>query len=172
MFTLAEYERWKAERQENGVGAAQVVIGSVNEKPDDLAGDLMLANEFGKATGNPVPPLPLVKEYRNVFQEAVEREKNKTILSGAPVLTEWLRDPENATLARDDLTGLSWWETAFLSPSISGWRMRLRSAPMTRTGRSGISWAMKWRSAILPAKWQAQPICPVPMISFGPARGS
>ncbi|RWO35679.1 MAG: hypothetical protein EOS08_03520, partial [Mesorhizobium sp.] len=110
LTTMADYNAWKAKQQQNGVGAAQVVLGSVNEKPDDLAGDLNLANEFGKATGNPVPPLPMVREYRNVFQQKIEEQKNKTILSTAPRLTEWLRNPDNATLARDDLENLSWFE--------------------------------------------------------------
>lgn len=110
MDTIADYNNWKARQQQNGVGAAQVVLGAVEEQPDELAGDLNLANEFGKTTGNPVPPVPLVKEYRNVFQEAIERKRSETILSKSPVLTEWLRNPENAALARDDLQNLSWFE--------------------------------------------------------------
>lgn len=110
MDTIADYNAWKARQQQNGVGAAQVVIGSVNENPDEIAGDLNLASEFGKVTGSPVPPVPMVKEYRNVFQEAIEREKSKTILSKSPVLTEWLRNPDNAAIARDDLENLSWFE--------------------------------------------------------------
>ncbi|ESX70658.1 hypothetical protein X759_21720 [Mesorhizobium sp. LSHC420B00] len=110
MDTIADYNAWKDKQQQNGVGAAQVVLGSVNEKPDEIAGDLNLANEFGKATGNPVPPLPMVREYRNVFQQKIEEQKNKTILSSKPRLTEWLRSPDNAALARDDLQNLSWFE--------------------------------------------------------------
>ncbi|MER9628386.1 hypothetical protein [Mesorhizobium sp. M0296] len=110
MDTIADYNAWKDKQQQSGVGAAQVVLGSVNEKPDEIAGDLNLANEFGKATGNPVPPLPMVREYRNVFQQKIEEQKNKTILSSAPRLTEWLRSPDNAALARDDLQNLSWFE--------------------------------------------------------------
>lgn len=110
MDTIAEYSAWKAKRQQNGVGAAQVVLGSVNAKPDEVAGDMNLASEFGKVTGNPVPPLPLVQENRGILQGIIEREKNKTVLSRSPVLTEWLRNPENAAVARDDLENLSWFE--------------------------------------------------------------
>lgn len=110
METLADYERWKSSRQQNGVAAAQVVLGSVEDAPDQVAGDLNLANEFGKVTGNPVPTTSLVKEYRSVFQQAVEREKSKTVLSVSPRLTEWLRNPENAALSRDDLDNMSWFE--------------------------------------------------------------
>ncbi|QND53457.1 hypothetical protein HB779_17350 [Phyllobacterium sp. 628] len=113
MDTIADYNSWKASKQQSGVGAANVVLGSATDAPDQVAGDLNLANEFGKVTGSPVPPAPLVKEYRNIFQQKIEEQKNKTILSNAPRLTEWLRTPENAAVAKDDLSGLSWWETAF-----------------------------------------------------------
>lgn len=107
---MADYEAWKAQKQTAGVGAASVVLGSVEDAPDQVAGDLTLAADFGKATGNPVPTLPMVKEYRNVFQQRIEEAKNKTVLSRSPRLTEWLRDPENAALAKDDVAGLSWFE--------------------------------------------------------------
>ncbi|RUX02449.1 hypothetical protein EOA35_14560, partial [Mesorhizobium sp. M8A.F.Ca.ET.023.01.1.1] len=110
MDTIEDYNAWKAKQQQSGVGAAQVVLGSVNEQPDQAAGDMHLANEFGKVTGNPVPPLPMVREYRNVFQQKIEEQKAKTILSAAPRLTEWLRNPDNATIAKDDLQNLSWFD--------------------------------------------------------------
>ncbi|MGJ5032263.1 hypothetical protein ACQR1I_35875 [Bradyrhizobium sp. HKCCYLS2038] len=112
MDTIADYTAWKAKQQQTSVEAATAVLSSLDASPDQVAGDLNLANDFGKATGNPVPPAPMVQEYRPVFQQAIEREKNRTILSNAPRLTEWLRNPENAAVARDDLSGLSWWETA------------------------------------------------------------
>jgi len=112
MDTIADYTAWKAKQQQNGVEAASTVLSAVEGSPDEVAGDLNLASEFGKVTGNPVPPAPMVSEYRPVFQQAIEREKNRTILADAPRLTEWLRNPENAAVARDDLQGLSWWETA------------------------------------------------------------
>lgn len=111
MDTLADYEAWKAKQQQSSVGAASVVLSATDGKPDEIASDLNLANEFGKATGNPIPPLPLVQEARSVFQAEIERQKNSTILSQSPRLAEWLRNPENASVAKDDLSGLSWWET-------------------------------------------------------------
>lgn len=109
--TIAEYlARTQREQQNATVGAATVVIGATQEAPDEVAGALNLANEFGKLTGQPVPPTPMVKEYRNVFQQKVEEAKAKTILSGAPKLADWLRNPENAALAKDDLDNLSWWD--------------------------------------------------------------
>lgn len=111
MDSIASYEAWKAQQQKKRVGAATVVLGASDTTPDQLAGDLNLASEFGKVTGNPIPPAPMVSEYRSVFQSAIEKTRAETILSSSPRLTEWLRNPENATLAKDDLEGLSWWET-------------------------------------------------------------
>lgn len=111
MNTLADYETWKSKQQQDGVGSANVVLSATDGNPDQVAGDLNIASEFGKATGNPVPPLPLVQEHRSVFQAEIARQKNSTILSKSPRLTEWLRNPENASVSKDDLQGLSWWET-------------------------------------------------------------
>ncbi|TIW83437.1 MAG: hypothetical protein E5V52_10880, partial [Mesorhizobium sp.] len=108
MPTIADYNAWKAKQEQNTAGAAQIVIGSQEDKPDQVAGDMHLANEFGKVTGNPVPPLPMVREYRNVFQQKIEESKNTTILSASPKLADWLRNPDNAAVARDDVENLSW----------------------------------------------------------------
>ncbi len=110
MDSLSDYEAWKNKQQENNVGAASVVLSSAADTPDQAASDFKLANDFGKVTGNPVPPQPLVKEFRNVFQQKIEEAKNKTILASSPRLTEWLRNPDNASVARDDLSNLSWFE--------------------------------------------------------------
>lgn len=110
MVSIAEYDAWKAKQEQSNVGAASVVLSASEAKPDEVAGDMRLANDFSKATGNPVPPAPLVREYRNVFQAEIERQKSTTILSNAPRLTEWLRNPDNAAVARDDLENLSWVE--------------------------------------------------------------
>lgn len=111
MDTLADYTAWRTRKWQESTEAATAVLDATEGRPDEVAGDLNLANEFGKTTGNPVPPPPLVAEYRGLFQQAIEREKNRTILSGSPVLAEWLRNPENASVAKDDLSGLSWYET-------------------------------------------------------------
>jgi len=106
MNTIADYIEWKLRKQQAVANAANIVLQSSQGSPDEIAGDLNLANEFGKVTGNPVPPLPMVQEYRSVFQQKIEEARNKTILSNAPRLADWLRDPENAALSRDDLERL------------------------------------------------------------------
>ncbi len=98
------------DRQKAAVGAAGVVLSSVTDAPDQVAGDLKLANEFGKVTGNPVPPAPMVKEYRPMFQQEIERRNAAAVLADAPTLTDFIRNPENAALARDDLSALSAWD--------------------------------------------------------------
>lgn len=110
MKTLADYEAWKSRQQQNGVGAAKVVLGSVDDAPDAIAKDMTLGSDFAKATGNPKPPLSMVKQYRPVFERQVEQAKASAILSSSPLLAEWLRNPENAGVARDDLDNLSWFE--------------------------------------------------------------
>jgi len=108
MPTVEDYNAWKAKRQQQNVAAANIVIGSTaDRKPDAVAGDMALATEYAKTTGNPAPPLSMVQENRSIFQQAIEREKNSTILANAPRLTEWLRNPENAVVAKDDLENLS-----------------------------------------------------------------
>lgn len=130
MDTIADYTAWKAKQQQTGVNAANVVLSTTEGKPDEVAGDLNLANEFGKVTGGSVPPTPLVKEYRNVFQQRIEEERNKTILSSAPRLTEWLRNTDNAAVAKDDLQNLSWWETV-LGATSNALSRGVRRLPMS-----------------------------------------
>lgn len=110
MVSLADYDAWKSKQDQANVGAANVVLSATDVKPDEAAGDMRLASDFASATGNPVPPMPMVREYRNVFQAEIERQKATTILSNAPRLTEWLRNPDNAAIARDDLENMSWLE--------------------------------------------------------------
>lgn len=110
MDTIADYDAWKSKQQQATAAAAGIVLDTINVKPDELAGDLQLAQEYAKQTGRPTPPLPLVQENRSIFQQQIERKRNSSILSSSPMLAEWLRKPDNAALARDDLEGLSWFE--------------------------------------------------------------
>ncbi|MBA8904879.1 hypothetical protein [Aminobacter ciceronei] len=110
MDTLADYDAWKSKQQQATAAAAGIVLDTINVKPDEIAGDLQLAQEYARTTGRPTPPLPLVQENRSIFQQQIERKRNSSILSSSPMLAEWLRKPENSALARDDLEGLSLWE--------------------------------------------------------------
>lgn len=116
METIADFlARTARERQERDVAAAGIVISTTDKNPDQVAGDLSLANDWARETGKPMPPLPLVEEYRPVFQQQIEAKRNSTILSSSPKLAEWLKNPQNAALARDDLADLSYWERNVLN---------------------------------------------------------
>lgn len=116
MLSVADYEAWKAKQQQAKAKASAFLVGQVDGNPDQLAGDLKLATDYSAATGAPKPPAPMVGEYRSVFQAAIDKTRAETILSRSPRLTDWLRNPENATLAKDDLESLSFWESTAIIP--------------------------------------------------------
>lgn len=116
MESISEFlARTASERQQQNVAAGSMVVGSVEDKPDAVAGTLNLADEYAKLTGKPVPPAFVVQSNPTVFQKEIERIKASTALSRAPALAEWVRDPQNAALAKDDLEGLSGVETLITS---------------------------------------------------------
>jgi hypothetical protein len=113
MPTIAEYEAWKAGKQANEAGKANIVLSQpFPSEPDQFAADTMLAREAGDILGNPVP-MSLVQDTgtRSVFEQIIAEKKRSTVLTQSPRLSEWLRAPDNAAVARDNLEGLSWWET-------------------------------------------------------------
>jgi hypothetical protein len=128
--TIADYEKWKTQQASATAGAANFILGTIQENPDEIANNLKVADEFGRVTGKPIPPTSMVKEYRNDFQKVIEQKKNSTILSSSPRLSEWLRNPENAGIARDDIEGLSWWEGG-LGASSRALSRGIRSIPQS-----------------------------------------
>lgn len=116
MDTVADYEAWKARQRQQGVASANAVIASQTQTPDAAAGTLNLAQDYAKATGRPVPPTPLVQANQPDFQRLLDEKRNSTILSSAPQLARWLQQPDNATVAKDDLGNLSWWEQVAIVP--------------------------------------------------------
>lgn len=111
MESISEFiARTARERQERDAAAAGVVISTVDKNPDQVAGDMALAQQWAQETGNPMPPMPLVEEYRPVFQQQIEAKRNSTVLSQNPKLAAWLRDPQNAALAKDDVENMGAFE--------------------------------------------------------------
>lgn len=149
MAGLADYEAWQAKREQSKVGAASLVVISQEQTPDQVAGDLNLASEYGRVTGQPVPPAPMVNEYRSVFQAAIDKKRAETILTSSPRLTEWLRNPENAGVSRDDLDGLSWWETGFGAAWNATKRGSMRAGPQFYNQAQANRYARQARDANL-----------------------
>lgn len=109
--SISDFIRKQAQQQQlNTVGAASIVLDTVEQKPDEVAGALNLADEYASETGGPRPPVEFVQEYGNVLKKEIERKRTGTILSGAPKLADWVRDPVNAALAKDAIKELSWFE--------------------------------------------------------------
>ncbi|MSX01584.1 MAG: hypothetical protein F2813_00310 [Actinobacteria bacterium] len=111
MESLSEFLRRSADdTAQRTVEAAQIVIGADPVKPEEAAADLTTATDFAKLTGNPSPPLPVVREHRNVFAGLIEEKRRASALAQAPKLADWLRDPDNAAISKDDLDNLSGFE--------------------------------------------------------------
>lgn len=147
IIEISDYEQWKQQQAQRTAAGANVVLGSIDTKPDDVAGDMNLGQEFAKTTGQPVPPLPLVTEYRPVFQQAIERSRNATILSGSPMLASWLKKPENAAIARDDLEGLAAIEGMVRRPAKTEYTTE-ELARMAPAGRMSDAFGMGQARAI------------------------
>jgi Large polyvalent protein associated domain 22 len=104
------YQASTLRQSQNGVGAAQVVINSLEDSPDEVAANLKLAGDFARETGNPPPALSMVKLYKPVFERELEKARAGTALSSTKLLGNWMRNPENAAVARDDLENMSVFE--------------------------------------------------------------
>lgn len=106
--------------------AARVGTGLsiMDTDPETLAKSLALGRELGLPSG-------VVQAAPDIFAKQAEQRRNTTALSSAPRLTDWLRDPTNAGLAKDDVENLTWWEKnagAFGRATGRGFR-RLTAAP-------------------------------------------
>lgn len=104
MTSLAQYERWKSERQRSRVGAANVTLTDAQTyNPDQFAGDVRLGKAFGVTPG-------IAAEGRDRLADKLQARRNETILGASPLLTQWLGNPENARTSWDDIDNLSWFE--------------------------------------------------------------
>lgn len=100
----AGFLQWRQKQQEQAAGAASVVLDDATQtNPDQFAQDVQLGKSLG------LPP-DLASTGRDVFAKKLRQQKNALILSSAPVLSTWLRDPVNARVAHDDVENLGWFE--------------------------------------------------------------
>jgi len=100
-----DYFEWAAkQRRAQGTLAAKV-MESVKDKPDDLAGVYNIARGFEKISGI-MPSLSMAKQFAPDFEREIIREQNMRILANTPKLSLWMRNPDFAGLAKDDVENL------------------------------------------------------------------
>jgi len=104
--TLPSYEEWARQQRLKQGTAAQLVMESVKDDPNAVAQVLKVARQFGQMSGN-TPPFTMAKQFQSDFEREIVRQKNLEILKNTPRLALWLRNPEFAGLAKDDLKNLS-----------------------------------------------------------------
>ena len=144
METYAEYvARMKKQEQDRNAAAAGVVLSTVEKSPDEVAGDIRLADEFSRETGKPKPPLDMVSENRSVFQQEVDRQKTTKLLNYNPKLAEFVRDPVNAALFKDSLEEMSFLEQYVAQPFRSGVEDIAMSNPASRAVARGTATYLK-----------------------------
>lgn len=114
MDSMDDYLKWKAKRQKVATATAVEGLRADFPEPPDKTGQMMQLGEmYAQETGNRQPDVPMVREYGTLFEKELQAKRAEKILAKSPMLAEWLRQPDNAAIGRDDLDGLSWWETGF-----------------------------------------------------------
>lgn len=95
---------------------AGLVVSTTQDSPDEVANDRRLARQFSATTGKPTPPTPLVKQFRPLFKQHLDQSWASTSLRSAPLLSQFMLDPEVAAMAKDDIDSMSWWERTYTKP--------------------------------------------------------
>lgn len=93
---------------------ANLSIAAAGRTPDEAAKDFNTAHTFAKVTGNPVPPIPVVRDFRGDFENKISEFERLNVLTASPRLASWLSHPENsdrAPIVADDLKHLGYWES-------------------------------------------------------------
>jgi hypothetical protein len=158
--TLEDNNDGPDEQHRANVGVALVHLNTSEDEPGDVADRMRLGQSFSETTGNPLPPLPVMKGNEALFQQAIDDKLNATILQQAPRLAGWLAaDPTNAALAKDSVHDLAWWEK-HAQDATSGSGL---FADGTTTAASGPSPA--FAGAAAPATPQAIPGEPFPNVT-------
>lgn len=104
MDNMQPYDDWK--RRQQGAAAASYIQSS-DENPDEVADNLNFAREYSERTGNPLPTLSMVREYRPTFQRIMDETRDKALLSTARKTATWYgENPKAILLAKDDVYNL------------------------------------------------------------------
>jgi hypothetical protein len=102
-------------RSQQDTATKQVAFSLTQDKntdPDQYAADIKLGQSLSV-------PTSLASQYRDTFAQKLEQKRNETILSTSPKLANWIKEPDNAKVAKDDVQALSWWEQ-FSKGALSG----------------------------------------------------
>ncbi|MBY3055033.1 hypothetical protein HF263_02930 [Rhizobium leguminosarum] len=100
-------------QEQQSANIANFSIAAPGRTPDEAAKDFNTAHTFAKVTGNPVPPIPVVRDYRPDFESKISEFERLNALTASPRLASWLSHPENsdrAPIVADDLKPLGFWE--------------------------------------------------------------
>lgn len=104
MDNMQPYDDWK--RRQQGAAAASYIQSS-DENPDEVADSLNFARQYSERTGNPLPTLSMVREYRPTFQRIMDETRDKALLSTARKTATWYgENPMAVLLAKDDVYNL------------------------------------------------------------------
>ena len=104
MDSMQPYDVWKRRQQS---AAAASYIQSSDEDPDEVADSLNFARQYSERTGNPLPTLSMVREYRPTFQRIMDETRDKALLSTARKTATWYgENPMAVLLAKDDVYNL------------------------------------------------------------------
>jgi hypothetical protein len=147
MADMDDLDTWIANQDKQTAAQANVAISSAGQTPDETAKDFNTAHEFAKVTGNPLPPIPMVKDNRSDFQKAIDSTNQFNVLAASPRLSSWLTNPDNtdvSNITADDLANLSWYEkagndAAEVAKGIPGGAVSGTGNVMEGVGRLGAS---------------------------------
>ncbi len=105
MSEFERYQAWEAKRKAALIAQTNVILNDARQtKPDEFASDAQLGRAFGIPTG-------VAAEGRDILRARLDKKMDELRLTHSPTLMRWLRNPDHAKAAHDDLDNLSLLET-------------------------------------------------------------
>lgn len=98
---MSDLPAWLSDRAISTV-AEDAVASSI--KPDEAAEQITISRDMGV-------PRSVIAEDPDAFRRRQEQQRIARELRGRTALPEWLSDPDNAVLAKDDVPTLGWFES-------------------------------------------------------------
>ena len=97
------YLSYLEELKKQSAGSAASRLATTPTTPEAAAEALRLGGELGIPSG-------VVMSDPELYRSQAEQRRNVGRLVNSPKLTDWLKTPENAALAKNDIENMSWWE--------------------------------------------------------------